>query len=189
MTRPPHEMPVPGAAADVAAALSARLPVIETARLRLRAPVLEDFDAWAEVLCGPAGPWLGGPFTRDEAFAEFTACVGTWLLRGHGPWTVEPREGGAVLGFVLIGFEAGDLEPELGFLFRPMAEGQGFAHEAALAARDHARALGLSSLVSYVAPENARSRRLAERLGARLEGDVEGSNLWRHWTTQEERTV
>jgi hypothetical protein len=67
MTRAPHEIAVPGPAADFAARLSAQLPVIETARLRLRAPSLADFDAWAEIFTGPAGPHLGGPFSRDEA--------------------------------------------------------------------------------------------------------------------------
>ena len=176
-----HERALPGPAAAFAAALSARLPVLDTPRLRLRAPRLGDFDAWAEIFCGPAGPPLGGPFTRDQAFAEFAAAVGTWLLRGHGPWTVEPRDGGAALGFVLIGFEPGDAEPELGFLFRPAAEGRGYALEAATAARDHARRLGLPSLVSYVAPDNRRALRLADRLGARRDGVLDGAQVWRHW--------
>jgi hypothetical protein len=45
MTRP-HERPIPGPAADFAAALAALLPVIETDRPHLRAPRLQDFDAW-----------------------------------------------------------------------------------------------------------------------------------------------
>ena len=129
-------------AAAFAAALCAQLPVLETACLRLRAPHMGDFDAWAEILCGPAAQVVGGPVTRDEAFAEF-ASLGTWLLRGHGLWTVEPLAGGAPLGFVLIGFEPGDREPELVNLFRSTAEGQSHAFEAATAARDHARALGV----------------------------------------------
>jgi RimJ/RimL family protein N-acetyltransferase len=176
----PHEIPTGGAAADFAAKLAAAIPVIETQRLRLRAPRLADFDAWAEVLCGPAGPHLGGPFDRDDAFTEFAAACGTWLLRGHGPWTVEPRAGGAPLGFVLIGFEPGDREPELGFLFRPEAEGRGLAAEAARAALDHARAAGLPALVSYVAPDNGRSLALVRRLGARRDGTLDGCEVWRH---------
>jgi RimJ/RimL family protein N-acetyltransferase len=177
----PHETPIPGPAADFALALNAHLPVLETPRLRLRAPALGDFEHWAEILCGPAGPHLGGPFGRDDAFTEFAAACGGWLLRGHGVWTVEAKAGGAVLGFVLIGFEPGDLEPELGYLFRKMAEGQGFATEAAAAARDHARSSGLPSLVSYVAPANARSARVAEGLGAVQAGTVDGSDVWRYW--------
>jgi RimJ/RimL family protein N-acetyltransferase len=178
----PCETPVAGPAAAFAVALSAHLPVVKTARLVLRAPVLDDFGHWAEILTGPAGLWLGGPFDRDDAFTEFAAATGTWLLRGHGPWTVVRRTDGEVLGFVLIGFEPGDREAELGFLFRPAAEGQGYAHEAAVAARDHARdVLRLPSLVSYVDPANARTQRLAVRLGARRDGCVDGAQVWRHW--------
>jgi RimJ/RimL family protein N-acetyltransferase len=181
MTRAPHERPIPGPADDFAATLSAQLPVLDTARLRLRATRLEDFDAWAEIFCGPAGPHLGGPFDRDDAFTEFAATCGLWLLRGHGLWTVELKAGGAVLGFVLIGFEPGDQEPELGYLFRPSAEGQGFATEAAATLRDHAfGALGMDRLVSYIAPENPRSARVAERLGAVRAADFDGAQVWVH---------
>jgi RimJ/RimL family protein N-acetyltransferase len=177
----PHEISIPGPAADFAASLVAQLPEIETARLRLRAPRLTDFDAWAEIFTGPAGPHLGGPFDRDDAFTEFTATCGLWLLRGHGPWTVEPKAGGAVLGFVLIGFEPGDQEPELGYLFRPSAEGQGYATEAARALRDHAfRFLGMDRLVSYIDPENPRSARVAERLDATRIADFDGAQVWLH---------
>lgn len=181
----PHERPIPGSAAAFANALSAQLPRLETARLVLRAPALTDLEAWHEVLQGPAAPWLGGPFTRDESFAEFATSVGLWLLRGHGLWTVASRKR-ETLGFILLGFEPGDHEPELGFLFRPDAEGQGYAAEAARAARDHAfGALGWQSVVSYIAPDNARSIRLAERLGARRDPVAEaalggGTLVYRH---------
>jgi RimJ/RimL family protein N-acetyltransferase len=177
----PHETPLPGAAATFAATLSAGLPVIETARLRLRAPRLTDFDAWAEILTGPAAPHLGGPFDRDDAFTEFAATCGLWLLRGHGVWTVETKTGGEPLGFVLIGFEPGDQEPELGYLFRASAEGQGFATEAAAALRDYAfDVLGFKRLVSYIDPQNPRSTRVAERLGASRTEDFDGSQVWVH---------
>lgn len=181
MTRAPHEIPRPGPAADFAAALSARLPAPETDRLRLRALRLTDFDAFAKIMTGPAGAFMGGPFERDEAFREFAGLAGLWLLRGHGGWTVEARDTGAVLGFVLIGFEPGDREPELGFLFLPEAEGRGLAHEAARAARAHAfGTAGLSALVSYTDPANDRANALARRLNARPAGMVDGALVWRH---------
>lgn len=189
MIRAPHETAIPGPAASFAATLSGMLPEIVTARLRLRAPRLDDFDAWAEILTGPAAPHLGGPFDRDEAFVEFLASTGTWLLRGHGPWTVEPKNGGEVLGFVLLGFEPGDAEPELGYLFRPSAEGRGYATEAVQAARAHAfTALGLTRVVSYIAPENAPSARLARRVGAVQDGLHEGSQVWVHCPVAQEAT-
>lgn len=182
----PHLTPLPGPAADFAARLRAALPALETPRTRLRAPVLEDAPFWCQILAEDTAGHLGGPFDADEAFAEFAATVGLWLLRGHGLWTVTDPDG-LVLGFVLIGFEPGDLEPELGFLFCAHARGAGLAYEAALAVRNHALgAMGMPGLVSYVAPGNTASIRLAQRLGARFEGPVAGDDdpepaqVWRH---------
>lgn len=176
----PHETPVPGPAARFADALAAHLPVIDTPRLRLRAPRLADLPAWHAILTTDRAVHLEGPYDRDESFAEFAASLGGWLLRGHGPWAVETRDA-AVIGFVLIGFEPGDREPELGFLFTAEGEGRGLAFEAAAAARGWARdTLNLPALVSYIAPENARSRALALRLGARRDGMVDGCEVWRH---------
>ncbi|WP_284164842.1 GNAT family N-acetyltransferase [Frigidibacter sp. SD6-1] len=171
----PWEQPAPdGPAAALAAALAALVPTIETARLRLRAPRLADFDTWAEIECSERATFIGGPMTRDDGWRDFTQATATWLLRGHGLWSVESRDGADLLGFVLIGFEPGDQEPELGYLFTAAAEGRGLAVEAAGAARDHAfRGLGLQSLVSYVDRGNDRSARLAERLGARRDRSAE----------------
>ncbi len=177
----PHERPIPGPAADFAASLCALIPVLTTARTRLRAPALTDFDLWAEVLCGANTEELGGPFTRDEAFAAFCTAAAMWMLRGHGLWTVQARDGQDILGFVLLGFEPGDAEPELGYLFRACAQRQGLAQEAASAARDHAfGVLRLPALVSYIAPDNLRSAALAHRLGAHADGMLDGSKVWRH---------
>lgn len=177
----PHETPAPpGPGADLAARIAALVPVLDTPRLRLRAPVLADLPAWHAVMTTDRAQHIDGPFDRDDSFDAFTAGVGLWLLRGHGLWTAEERAG-PVAGFVLVGFEPGDREPELGFLFTAGGEGRGLAFEAAAAARDWALGtLRLPSLVSYIAPENTRSAALAARLGARPDGTVEGSTVWRH---------
>ena len=162
----PFARPVSGPAADFAAGLRAQLPVIETPRLCLRAPVLEDFAHYAEITVGPRGVHVLEDPTEEAAWHDFAQMVATWLLRGHGLWTIEDRSG-EVQGFVLIGFEPGDNEPELGFLIREGAEGKGIAAEAARAARDWAySAAGMTTLVSTIDHDNSRSCRLAERLGA-----------------------
>lgn len=164
----PWEVPHPGKAADFAASLRARLPRLETERLILRAPMLEDFAAYAEILMSERAAHMDGPFTREAAWLDFNSTVGSWLLRGHGCFTVTLKASGEVLGFVLLQMEYSDHEPELGYFFRAAAEGKGFALEAARAVRAHALdTLEMPALVSYVAPANARSRRLAEALGAR----------------------
>ena len=194
MIRPPHEIATPGPAADAAARMQAALPRLETARLILRAPRLEDFEIYARIGASDRGRHLVADNTdRAALWLDFTQMVATWLLRGHGVWTVEARTDGAVLGFVLIGFEPGDHEPELGYLFRETAEGRGYAQEAATAARDHAfTTLALPGLVSTIDPDNARSIRLATRLGATRDRAAEAAHgntirVYRH-PTPEART-
>jgi RimJ/RimL family protein N-acetyltransferase len=159
--------------AELAARLRGAVPTLEADRTRLRAMRIEDFPAWAEILCSDRARWMDGPYTRDTAFVEFEATAGAWPLRGHGGWTVEDRATGEVLGFVCLNMEPSDRETELGFFFREAAEGRGVAFEAASAARDWAWAQGLGSLVSYVDPQNLRSAALAERLGARRDPAAE----------------
>ena len=67
----------------------------------------------------------------------------------------------------------------------PAFRGHGYATEAATRARAYAYGeLGWPTIVSYIAPENAPSRRVAERLGAKPDGSIEmrGAvvDVWRH---------
>ncbi len=161
------ERPAPPRAAALARRLAAALPHLTTERLVLRAPQLADFATYAEIACGPRGTGLGGPMAHGEAWYDFTSMVGGWLLRGHGLWSIERREDGALLRFVLIGCEPGDEEHELGFLLTEVAEGHGYAEEAAKAAHVFARdTLALPSLISDIVPDNTRSIALARRLRA-----------------------
>jgi RimJ/RimL family protein N-acetyltransferase len=170
-----------GAAAGLAARIAAEVPVLETGRLRLRPPRLADFQAYACFAGSERARYIGGPMTREEAWFDFVEMAAGWLLRGHGLWAVERRDDGALVGFLPLHTEHGDPEPELGFLFLAEAEGRGYAFEAAEAARAFAfDRLGWSTVVSYVDPANARSIRLAERLGARAEGTEAEALVYRH---------
>ena len=65
-------------------------------------------------------------------------------------------------------------ETELGYTLDPAAWGQGFATEAARRVRDYARdVLRLPYTISAILPQNARSRRVAERSGARATGQMD----------------
>ena len=65
-------------------------------------------------------------------------------------------------------------ECELGYTFDPAVWGRGFATEAARCVRDYARdVLQRSYAISAILPENGRSRRVAERSGARVAGQMD----------------
>lgn len=163
----PHEAPPTGAAAARAAAFAAMLPRFETERLVVRAPVIEDFGPYREILMSPRAVYMiEEPLDRRQSWLDFTQVVATWLLRGHGLFTITEKVTGDVLGFTLIGMEPDDLEPELGWFLVEGAEGKGYAYEAANVVRGWGiETLELPSLVSYIDPPNTRSIRLAERLG------------------------
>jgi [ribosomal protein S5]-alanine N-acetyltransferase len=91
-----------------------------------------------------------------EAAAHERAIRRGWFGREAAP-------AGAALTF----------EYELGYTFDPAVWRQGFATEAARCIRDYARdVLRLSYAISAILPENARSRRVAERLGACIDGQM-----------------
>ncbi|WP_371156420.1 GNAT family N-acetyltransferase [Jannaschia sp. 2305UL9-9] len=179
----PRVIPVTPPAHDQAAALTTVVPVLRTARTILRAPRLSDFDALHGITGSDRNVFEGGPSDPVDTWTGFCMMTATWLLRGHGMWTVDTHAGD-VAGFVLIGAEPGDEEHELGWLMCAPFEGRGLAQEAATAARAHALdVLRLPALVSYIAPGNTRSERLARRLGATPDGTLFDGRItvWRHW--------
>ncbi len=166
MTPAPCEKHRPGPGARVAARLGGRIPTLDTKRLQLRGPRIYDFKTYAEILTSERAVHMGGPFTRDAAWEDFTNYVACWMLHGHGLWTIDAATTPGA-GFVLLGFEYEDPEPELGIFVTEAAEGQGYALEALEAARSYAfETLKWDSIASFVAPENTRCIALMERAGA-----------------------
>jgi RimJ/RimL family protein N-acetyltransferase len=160
-----------------ATGLPLAVPVIETPRLRLRAFAQSDLDAYAAMSADAEVMrhiGTGGPQGRDMAWRQMAGFLGHWVLRGHGMWALERRDDpGRLIG--RVGFLDAEGWPacELGWLLAREAWGQGYALEAALAARQAGRdRLGLGELVSFIHPDNTRSIRLAERMGAVRDGSV-----------------
>lgn len=162
------------------------IPVLETERLRLRAPRLEDFAAYAAFGASPRSATVGGPFGRARAFSQFSALIGHWALKGFGRFLVADRESDAPLGVVGPMAPPDWPEPEIAWTVFDGAEGRGIAFEAASAARAWAyRALGWRTAVSLIDPGNFRSQALARRLGCARDGafphEEHGELLiWRH---------
>ncbi len=60
------------------------IPTLETARLTLRAPRLEDFEPYAAFFTSDRSIYQDGPLDRARAWKEFATVVGQWALRGYG---------------------------------------------------------------------------------------------------------
>ena len=148
-------------------------PTLETARLRLRAHRVEDFDAIFAMASDPSVMrHISGAQSREEAWRRMMCGPSSWALLGYGYWALERRDDGAVIGQVGIADFKRDMKPsiegqlELGYLLAASAQGQGFATEAALAVVGWAdRILAARELVAIIGGDNAASIRVVERCG------------------------
>lgn len=113
---------------------------------------------------------LGGPIDRAEAGAKFDRYLVALATHGVARWAVEDTNG-VFLGYcgVMPRMDADHpLGPhfEVGWRFRREAWGNGYAHESAIAALEHAQStLSLTSIVSYTGEANLRSQSVMRKLG------------------------
>ncbi len=145
---------------------------LETPRLILRPPAPRDMQASVAFFMDERSQYAGGHVGRFHAFKQFAHLLGHWQIKSFGLWTVTLKGSDDAIGMVGPFFPEGWPETEFGWLIFE-GEGKGYAFEAAQAALADARdRLGWTDIVHYIAPENARSITLAERLGARLDPDA-----------------
>ena len=155
-----------------------------TDRLCLRAPTPHDAEALYDLF---ADEEVMGGLNREpvSAVEHVRAMIeegmGGWRTDGLGPFILQTRETdrrvvgqAGLMIFDTRGWtpsswaQAGShAQPELGWALIRAHWGHGYATEAAVAIRDWAReSPSISGLVSLISPDNVRSQRVAERLGA-----------------------
>jgi RimJ/RimL family protein N-acetyltransferase len=160
---------------SIARQIADAVPVLETERLRLRAPQLQDFDHWAAFFATDRSAHEGGPKTRRAAWETWASDVALWALKGYGPFGVEDRTTGDYLGEVGIYHGEGYPAPELGWFVVPEAEGKGIALESAHAVLDWVRAsFDWPFITNIIEPANARSIALGLRLGGVIDASLPG---------------
>lgn len=141
---------------------------LETERLRLRPLAPKDANAITAYYETERAKYTGGHLPRFGAWKNTAFMFGHWQLKGFGLWAVTLKGDDTIIGLVGPFFPDGWPEPEIGWIVFEGAEGKGIAFEAAQASlKDAQDRLGWEEIVHYIAPENTRSIRLAERLGAK----------------------
>lgn len=162
------------------------IPILTTSRPILRPMRAADWTGYHGLMASDRSVYMGGPFSTAVAWGMFCADHAQWSLFGCGALMIENKASGECLG--QVGINSGPLFPEfeLGWLLYPAAEGHGFAYEAATALRAWSIDVRhIETLVSYVDPDNARSSRLAERLGATLDANAQRPDpsdlVYRHY--------
>jgi 8-oxo-dGTP diphosphatase len=126
----------------------------------------------------------GRPRPAQETSAYLDRVVEHWRSHGFGVWMFRERDGGAPVGYCGLQRTRGTGEPAVELLYAVHADRwrQGLATEMASvvleAASEH---LALDDLVAFTLPHNEASRRVLERLGFGLAGQVERAGLTHLW--------
>ena len=143
-------------------------PTIETERLILRPPTLEDFPRWCELLADEeATRFIGGVQSKHQVWRTMASVAGMWALHGEGMFSVIEKSSGLWLGRI------GPLHPydwpgrEVGWSLHPDAHGKGYAVEASIACMDYAfDVLDWPEVIHCIDPANILSQKVAEKLGS-----------------------
>lgn len=151
---------------------SAPLAHRRTERLALDIPVPADLEELHALNSDPR-VWTHFPSLRPTRLAQSQEILDVWrecwAADGLGSWIVRDRATGEFLGFAGCRVVRGVFW-NLGYRFRPEAQGRGFATEAARAALDAAHEVHPElPVVAYLVEHNAASARVAERLGFTLQ--------------------
>jgi RimJ/RimL family protein N-acetyltransferase len=128
--------------------------------------------------------------TEGETWRTMAGMIGHWQLRGYGPYAVENKHTGKVMGPVGLWYPNDWPEPEIKWAISRANWGQGFASEAAWAVKQMAvNYIPELSLISLIYSGNERSKKLAVTLGAKLEKEIEfrgqTAHIYRHSNDRE----
>jgi RimJ/RimL family protein N-acetyltransferase len=151
---------------------------LETARLLLRLWREDDLDAYARICADPeVTRYVIGPLSRQESEEQVWRFVRHWEERGFGLWAVEHRASGGFIGFIGLlhqhDWPIGEHKTEVGWRLDRAYWGRGLATEGARASvRYGFEELGLERIISIINPQNLASRRVAEKAGLTLHGEV-----------------
>jgi RimJ/RimL family protein N-acetyltransferase len=147
------------------------LPIIRTERLILRPWRKNDLDSFAKINADPkVMEFYPSVMTREESDDLAMKFQKEFKERGYGFWAVEVPGVADFIGYV--GLNYWNLEMpfapciDIGWRLDSSFWGHGYATEGAEASLHYGfKILGLSEIVAMATIENARSKRVMERLG------------------------
>jgi len=159
------------------------IPTITSDRLRFRPWREDDLPALAGFMASDRSRFIGGPINEDDSWRRIALFIGHWSIRGFGPWAIEEIDSGSCAGYAGLWHPHGFPEAEVLYTLYDGFGGKGYAQEAALRCRRYAyETLGWRTVVSYIHSDNAASKLVAERVGARFDGTASiafGIGAWR----------
>ena len=152
------------------------VPVIETARLTLRAHRRNDFADCAAMWADPNIVRFisGKPSSRAETWTRMLRYAGFWQLLGFGYWAIEETATRRFVGELGFADYKRDLQPpldgvpEFGWVIVTAAQGKGYATEAVRAAGAWGdENFERRATACIIDPDHVVSLRIAARAGYR----------------------
>jgi RimJ/RimL family protein N-acetyltransferase len=152
------------------------LSPLQTRRLILRQFQADDLDLFASFFANEGFMrFSSGPFSRERTAELINKIIG-WDRGGlPSQFVVIIRETARTIGYCGFFHQEVDSisEIEIGYRLHPDHWNQGFATEAARRVRDHGFSdWNLTRVISLIHPDNAASRRVAEKSGMILEKET-----------------
>lgn len=142
---------------------------VETPRLLLRVPRLEDLDAWAAMMADEqTARFIGGVAPREVTWRALMTMIGAWHATGVGMFSVIEKSSGRWIGRLGPWQPLGWPGTEVGWAIAREHWGRGYAPEGAQAATDWAfDNLGWTNVIHSIDPANTASQAVARKLGSR----------------------
>jgi RimJ/RimL family protein N-acetyltransferase len=145
---------------------------LETPRLILRPPRLEDLDPWTEMMADEeTARFIGGTAPRPACWRQLMTLIGAWHATGFAMFAVIERSSGRWIGRVGPWQPEGWPGTEVGWAIVRDCWGKGYAIEAATASMNWVTdTLGWTDIIHSIDPGNVASQRVAQKLGSRNRG-------------------
>jgi ribosomal-protein-alanine N-acetyltransferase len=151
------------------------MATLETKRLILRPFRKEDVGIMTQLFANPDFMRFSlGPYTREQTRTVLEKFL-SWEQAGlPSQFAVVLRENNQVLGYCgFLHHPEVPNEVEIGYRLNPEYWNRGLITEAARLVRDHGfRDCKLSRAISLIHPDNASSRRVAEKNGMKIEKEI-----------------
>lgn len=141
---------------------------LETPRLILRPPRLEDLDAWAAFMADEAHVrFIGGGQPRPMTWRNMMTVIGAWAAHGFAFFSVIEKSSGRWVGRLGPWNPEGWPGTEVGWGIVADANGRGYASEGAAAAMQWAfEQLGWEQIIHVIDADNHASKAVAGKLGS-----------------------
>lgn len=146
---------------------------IETERLLLRPPVIDDFDELHALTAAPEmREHLAGFASVEDSYRRLLGNLGGWATFGFGTFSVREKATGYYVGncglFRMLRGLGGDFDgdPEAGWIIAQGCWGMGYATEAMTSALAWFESIHrIKRTNCMITHGNARSARIADKLG------------------------